>query len=564
MAYDNTNEENYEPRSFDLNDVLKKIADVLIESPVVNPDILNQNQKTFRDGLVSIGRENSDKLITYQSETLANQEDLALGDNGQSLQSIVDSMVGTIAQVDVQLLLQGDDSLGSIILTNNGISYNVTSLITNTILNEDGTETIQNPINVSQFLNISKISQNVDPDLAKENLDINIHELLPTPSTRQERVDKFFEEFDTLKGWKPDFEINNGLVSDEFIASGSDEYSEDHDISAAQNTPDIGITEEESYITRLVDDENSNNQGKSLQSLRDNINEYLKDIDQEFPEPQDERPGYTNRSDGYIKFRNLNQGIIIRNTQQPFLDGLHPENEEYLDTGFTITQWVRFKDKVSQGTLFNFGSPTRDNDPFGFKLETFVLNKNDKYGMGSCANATWHEMLVERTCQQNHGGGWDYNESVLDENFFANSDTERFVRLVVRENLSTIRSSHMMAGGVSYRRPGCPEFGNLHLSTEDDFGDENGYTTQSHLILHTRIPVDSQEWYFICATYDPDIKEDESYVEHSDSDWSKFDFWMGNLDGDGHTYKWKTGWGAKCKVEIISKTDLLRARGYKV
>ena len=328
MAYNNTNEENYEPRSFDLNDVLKKIADALIESPAVNPDILKQNQKTFRDGLVSLGRENSDKLITYQSETLANQEDLALGDNGQSLQSIVDSMVGTIAQVDVQLLMNGDDSLASIILTNNGISYNVTSLITNTILtsNEDGmiTETIQNPINVSQFLNISKISQNVDPDLAKENLDINIHELLPTPSTRQERVDNFFEEFDTLKGWKPDFEINNGLVSDEFIASGSDEYSENHDISAAQNTPDIGITEEESYITRLTDDENSNNQGKSLQSLRDNINEYLKDIDQEFPEPQDERPGYTNRSDGYIKFRNLNQGIIIRNTQQPFLEGLHP------------------------------------------------------------------------------------------------------------------------------------------------------------------------------------------------------------------------------------------------
>ena len=151
------------------------------------------------------------------------------------------------------------------------------------------------------------------------------------------------------------------------------------------------------------------------------------------------------------------------------------------------------------------------------------------------------------------------------ENFFSNSDTERFVRLVVRENASTIRSSHMMVGGVGARRPGCPQFGNGTNAYGDNNPppDENGYTTQAHIILHTRIPVDSQEWYFICATYSPDIKEDESYIDHTYSDWNKYDFWMGNLEGDGQTYKYKTGWGAKCKVEIISKTDLLRARGYK-
>ena len=58
-------------------------------------------------------------------------------------------------------------------------------------------------------------------------------------------------------------------------------------------------------------------------------------------------------------------------------EGLNPETKDYLTTGFTITMWVKFLDKVSEGTLFNFGNPTRDENPFGFKLETYVLNKND-------------------------------------------------------------------------------------------------------------------------------------------------------------------------------------------
>ena len=39
--------------------------------------------------------------------------------------------------------------------------------------------------------------------------------------------------------------------------------------------------------------------------------------------------------------------------------------------------------------------------------------------------------------------------------------------------------------------------------------------------------------------------------------------WNGNKFYDG-VYTHYSGYGAKCKVEIISKTDLLRARGFKV
>ena len=59
-------------------------------------------------------------------------------------------------------------------------------------------------------------------------------------------------------------------------------------------------------------------------------------------------------------------------TNQDFIEGLNPNNLTYLnqdDTGgFTITMWVRFLDKASTGTLFNFGNPTRSQNPFGFKF----------------------------------------------------------------------------------------------------------------------------------------------------------------------------------------------------
>ena len=70
-----------------------------------------------------------------------------------------------------------------------------------------------------------------------------------------------------------------------------------------------------------------------------------------------------NESSGYLQFRNLNQGIIIRNTNQEFVEGLDPSNLTYLDTldvdgnivtngtGFTITIWVRFLDKGIRGYI---------------------------------------------------------------------------------------------------------------------------------------------------------------------------------------------------------------------
>ena len=82
----------------------------------------------------------------------------------------------------------------------------------------------------------------------------------------------------------------------------------------------------------------------------------------------------------------------------------------------------------------------------------------------------------------------------------------------------------------------------------------------------TSVPIDFSEWYFIVATYNPDIDEpsptfsDMSVVDTDNS--IDPDFWNGNIKLDGN-YTHSSGYGNRCKVEFISRTDLLRARGYK-
>ena len=40
------------------------------------------------------------------------------------------------------------------------------------------------------------------------------------------------------------------------------------------------------------------------------------------------------------------------------------------------------------------------------------------------------------------------------------------------------------------------------------------------------------------------------------------EFWNWNIENNGSVYTDYSGYGSKCKVEIISKSDLLRARGF--
>ena len=573
--------------------ILDKIAEAIILNSEVTPQLVNQNQKTIRNGLISIGKENSDRLVLFQKDIKANQEDLNSTDGTHTLSSIV-SDIPDISQATISA-----EDLGSITLTfangNGGtIEYDITNILSEITTNDDGTETILNPLNVSQFISISPTATDINSNQANEFLDTNIYELLPDSSTRQQRIDDAFAEIrDLLPPELPQFDLDaDGRVDRDMNTESenfgnwisSEQYYLDNSISATQENTNANIEEKDAYITRLADNENDLNDTKSIESLRNQLNLYLRDIDEAPALPQDDREIYQNQSDGYLKFRNLNQGIIIRNANQEFVEGLNPTTRDFLQTGFTITMWVRFLDKTSIGTLFNFGNPTRVENPFGFKLETYVINRDDVprnssgnfvAGFGVPANSTWGEIF------QNGGMNVDGNQLNYDgtppqENFFENSDTERFVRLVVNDG-ERIRGSHI---GLPFfnRRAGLPEFPELSGGYDYYTDAASGPYDHSYgLMTNTRIPVNFNEWYFICATFNPSIQEDASHPSPSAGAGlnntsneiynlyqNNKSFWMNHINPATGESDVNSNFGNKCKVEIISKTDLLRARGFKV
>ena len=95
---------------------------------------------------------------------------------------------------------------------------------------------------------------------------------------------------------------------------------------------------------------------------------------------------------------------------------------------------------------------------------------------------------------------------------FIDSESERFVRLVVRDHedrreydSGRLYDSHIGIPGLPRNHYFVPEFGASAYGASYNVGSE------LYLLTHTRIPVDFDEWYFIVASYDPTINEDGSF-----------------------------------------------------
>ncbi len=227
--------------------------------------------------------------------------------------------------------------------------------------------------------------------------------------------------------------------------------------------------------------------------------------------------------------------------------------------------------------MFNFGNPLRndgDENSFGFRLETYVINGDEQPvkssyggqtegeylgGFGS-SNQTWKQIFQDGSFNGNQfveSGG-----EVPSQGFFSTSNTERFVRLVVNDN-GMIRGSHI---GMPFmrRRKGLPEFGMF-----DYFTDTNTppYDHAYGLMTNTRIPEDFNEWYFICATYNPNVDEEYGFENPTIGGYDNVrlvpEYALNHIDVNGQFTNF-SNLGNRCKVEIISKSDLLRARGFKV
>ena len=213
-------------------------------------------------GIISLGRTNADKLILFEKDIKANKEDLETSGNfgdraSYTLQGIADILTDTfniIISDEARGILVTIDDVGSI-----ADGWDIT-----TLLMDDES----NPLNVSQFVNIDLTSSDIIPAQANEFLDTNIYELLGGGRTRQDRIDDFFIEFQNLTAAPPEFLLENGMVGETF---SSDDYSTLYDIT---HNP-------EGNIPRLDVDEGEDNIGKTLQSLRDTLDTYLIDIDEE-------------------------------------------------------------------------------------------------------------------------------------------------------------------------------------------------------------------------------------------------------------------------------------------
>tara|TARA_R110002073_G_scaffold213176_1_gene373532 strand:+ start:195 stop:2012 length:1818 start_codon:yes stop_codon:yes gene_type:complete len=593
-----------------LEQLLDLIADALILSQYVDINDVEASQKFIRNGQLEQGY-GGGVLALFQKDIEANKEDLLITTTDQNdepiaeLQSIADG-------VDFNTLSISIGVGPTISLVGGGDEYNGRT-ITDLLFDPDGT----NPLNVSQFIPLEQKRTVVDVERAEEFLDTNIFELLPSGDSRQARINRFFQELNALlPPILPQFDIDGDGEVDRESGNwiGDEEYQQNNSISYAQDNPgESNIGEENAYVHRLNSSANDTNSTRTIQNIYNTILPYLTDILEGIVDGDlDGRPEYENQSSGYLKFRDLNQGIIIRNTNKDFIEGLDPNNPTWLTTqyddlveianvaayddnnvpiytdahnfllanpgtGFTITMWVKFLDKVSSGTLFNYGNPTRANNPFGFKLETYVLNKNDVCREVGGDGITFGQYIdaykYKQSVDEDVGPGYD-------ERIFNESDVARFVRLQVREFKKEGSNRYGDDGGLKDSHVGLA--GDLRLDdrdNDDDLwntgtfigsgrksinpGDMNIPSVDEYRLLQsTYIPEDFNEWYFICATYNPTIKEQES-IDLLDPYRYTPDFWLNHVNPFDDTFVNNSGYGNKAKVEIISRSDLLRARGFK-
>ena len=536
---------------------------------------LSSLQKTVKAGTIQRGRESTDKLLLYQSEYKSN-----LDESLDVVQQIYDRMYPnganpntTTAVVDPQSLRfeffdkSDQDGGGTFIRIIFGLSQSTLEIDVQAISSH-----------LNQFIDIQETFRPIDPDKARTVLDDTIFELLPPTTSRQERINNFFAEYQQLR--PPVVPIDTGAVidadedgvTDTIDPNESNNYSSLYDISNTTNQ----AAEENKYITWQQSSEDGDNADKSLEWLSNDI------VSNFFPQSQpsisveDTRPEYESTSQGYLQIRNLNQGIVVRSQtgNDVGLIGNNPSDPVWRRDGFTISMWVKFLDKVSSGTLFNFGNPIRNNSPYGFRLETYTLGRDELASTGN--GKTFGEESYDRGM-----------------NLFPGDETRaRFVRLLVRDDNNLLRDSqhgHYSGqnnnSGLNFKKSNPEEFAAALYDFENnqpvrDYQEQGlqdaylpamGWDSEKWLLPYTTIPVKLNEWFLVVANYDPARVEDHS-VPTVDPDYWKWkcseriptEDNSNTYVCDPDSYTSDSNKGSKLKVEVIGRSELLRGLGYKI
>ena len=493
----------------DIQETRERVSDLFYKlwfqsNTLTEQEILSM-QTTIRDGIKQTGRGEDEPLVFYKKDrnTLESRKDLQGDTFEQICQYIFDNQIdnlnGRFHIATTDTLELGEEK----VIYNLRFTKSDSSFIDLEIATKVG-DTFTDVLNLSQLTKV-KTSTRIDPVKAREVLDTNIFELLPNQSTRQQTINSFFNQFNELIGQRPAFDD----VDDDGVGESPANYQQDMESRISFNNDNRNA-----FITRLDEQASgdSQNQGKTLESMRNKLNTYLGDVDNVISTLQDNRPEYENKSEGFLKIRKPNQAIILRAPDDGLLE--LQKNDSYLVDGFTITMWVRFVNKTSEGTLFNFGNPL-ESDGVGFRLDTKV----------------------------NEFEGQSY----------------RYLRLMVRDNDGYFFDNHFAA----------PPF--LNRFDHRSFGSNETSYPNIHEAFPNVSTNNLNEWFFICATYNPNVLErNRATVDNPDITYdnqfpyvSNKEYWLNHVDYESGGKVAFSAEGAKCKVETISRSELLNARGFR-
>ena len=508
----------------DIQETRERVSDIFYKvwfqsNTLTEQEILSM-QTTIRDGIKQIGRNEDEPLVFFKKDrnTLESRKDLQ-GDKFEEIcqyifDNQIDVLLGKFQITTTDALELGEEK----VIYNLRFTKSDSSHIDLEIATKVG-DTFTDVLNLGQLTKI-KTSTRIDPVKAREVLDTNIFELLPNQSTRQQTINNFFNQFNELIGQRPAFDD----VDDDGVGESPSNYQEDMESRISFNSDNRNA-----FITRLDEQAagDSQNQGKTLESMRNKLNTYLGDVDNVITTLQDRRPEYENVSEGFLKIRQPNQAIILRAPDDGLLE--FQKNDSYLVDGFTITMWVRFVNKTSEGTLFNFGNPL-ESDGVGFRLDTKV----------------------------NEFEGKSY----------------RYLRLMVRDKDGYFFDNHWGVSGMS--RFDHRSFGGNANTVHGAYGfRDDGSAIAYYPQIHQAFPQIStdnlNEWFFICATYNPNVLErNRATVDNPDITYnnqfpylSNKEYWLNHVDYESGGIVAFSGEGARCKVETISRSELLNARGYR-
>jgi len=204
----------------------------------------------------------------------------------------------------------------------------------------------------------------------------------------------------------------------------------------------------------------------------------------------------------------------------------------------------------------NFGNPFGSIGQKGFGLETIIVKSTDVVDINNTVHPDIANLLEVNNVQMRFGELTSMLASVENSSFedpFEVDDTIRLLRLgVVNQNGVYVDNSiPRLISGSEIAPISIPKYTEGIIP---QIGNERGL----EILTYSPIPIDFDEWYFINASFDPTVTQSDNQVNLFNEE-----YWNNQMFPTNLEFTDFSGLGNQCIVEFISKSDLIRARGFR-